>query len=85
MLGCTNAAEPHRQPFFVPRGVAVSRAFAPILMVLFFSLPLRTAAQGETTSAILGQVTDPSGASIAGAMVTITKPRHCAQAVRADR
>ena len=72
MLGCTNAADRHLQPFFVPRGVAVSRAFAPILMVLFFSLPLRTAAQGETTSAILGQVTDPSGASIAGAMVTIT-------------
>jgi len=50
----------------------VLRAFAPILMVLFVSFPLRTAAQGETTSAILGQVTDPSGASIAGAIVTIT-------------
>src|SRR6516164_2572473 len=72
MLGCTNAADRHRQPFFGPRGVAVLRAFAPILMVLFVSFPLRTAAQGETTSAILGQVTDPSGASIAGAIVTIT-------------
>jgi hypothetical protein len=32
----------------------------------------RTGAQGETTSAILGQVADASGAAIPGATVSIT-------------
>ena len=49
------------------------RAFALILMVLFLAVPLRTPAQGETTSAIEGQVTDASGGVIPGATVTITK------------
>ena len=48
------------------------RAFALILMVLFLAVPLRTPAQGETTSAIEGQVTDASGGVIPGATVTIT-------------
>jgi hypothetical protein len=51
----------------------VLRAFALILMVLFLAVPLRTPAQGETTSAIEGQVTDASGGVIPGATVTITK------------
>src|SRR6516162_5288143 len=55
-----------------PRGVPVLRAFALILMVLFLAVPLRTPAQGETTSAIEGQVTDASGGVIPGATVTIT-------------
>jgi hypothetical protein len=42
-------------------------------MVLFLAVPLRTPAQGETTSAIEGQVTDASGGVIPGATVTITK------------
>jgi hypothetical protein len=33
--------------------------------------PVRLAAQGETTSAILGVVADPSGASLPGAVVTV--------------
>ena len=41
-----------------------------ISAVLFF--PVQGLAQGETTSAILGQVTDTSGAIIPGATVTIT-------------
>lgn len=36
------------------------------------AFPLRTPAQGETTSAILGQVTDPSGAAVADATVALT-------------
>src|SRR6516165_4146739 len=55
-----------------PRGVPVLRAFALILMVLFLAVPLRTPAQGETTSAIDEQVTDASGGVIPGATVTIT-------------
>src|SRR5208283_328749 len=33
-------------------------------------------AQGETTSAIVGSVTDPTGAAIAGATVTVTDTEH---------
>jgi hypothetical protein len=47
------------------------RVLAPLLVVLLLTIPLRTSAQGETTSAILGQVTDPTGAPIPGANVTI--------------
>ena len=42
------------------------------LIVLFLALlPGETFAQGETTSAIVGQVSDASGAAVPGAMVTI--------------
>jgi hypothetical protein len=37
-----------------------------------FLLPAETCAQGETTSAIMGQVTDSTGAGIPGATVTVT-------------
>lgn len=37
----------------------------------FFCAPYARG-QGETTSAIIGQVTDPSGAAVPGATVTIT-------------
>jgi hypothetical protein len=49
------------------------RAAIFILLVSSTSLawPERTLAQGETTSAIEGQVSDPTGAAIAGATVTI--------------
>jgi hypothetical protein len=40
--------------------------------LLHFLLPEVTSAQGETTSAIIGQVTDASGAAVPGAAVTIT-------------
>jgi hypothetical protein len=35
-------------------------------------LPTHSRAQGETTSSILGEITDPSNAALAGATVTIT-------------
>ncbi len=44
-------------------------ALVVFYMVLF---PAETLAQGETTSAIVGQVTDATNAAIAGATVTIT-------------
>jgi Carboxypeptidase regulatory-like domain len=51
------------------------RVFAYILIVpaaLFLALvPMGANAQGETTSAIVGQVSDASGASVPGATVTI--------------
>jgi Carboxypeptidase regulatory-like domain len=50
----------------------MSRILAPLLMVLFVLLPPCSFPQGETTSAILGQVTDQSGAPIAGSAVSIT-------------
>ena len=43
----------------------------PFLM-LTFAAPIPVLAQGETTSAIVGTVVDPSGAPIAGATVTVT-------------
>ena len=45
-------------------------ALWPLLMSSFTAPPL--AAQGETTSAIVGSVSDPAGAAIAAATVTIT-------------
>jgi len=50
------------------------RAGLPYLLICFALLALaaHTSAQGETTSAIEGQVTDATGAAIPGAMVTIT-------------
>jgi Carboxypeptidase regulatory-like domain len=47
------------------------RVFAPILVALFFVIPLRLCAQGETTSAILGRVTDSTEAPLLAATVTI--------------
>src|ERR1700741_2940611 len=41
------------------------------LLALLFSFPRTASPQGETTSAILGQVTDSAGAAIPGATVTI--------------
>jgi len=42
------------------------------IFVLLAGLPGRLLAQGETTSAIVGTVADPSGAGLPGAKVTIT-------------
>ncbi|HEV3200482.1 MAG TPA: carboxypeptidase regulatory-like domain-containing protein [Bryobacteraceae bacterium] len=41
-------------------------------LVSLFSAPVPASAQGETTSAIVGTVTDPAGAAIRGATVTVT-------------
>ncbi len=43
-----------------------------LLASLALLLPARTLAQGETTSAIVGQVTDATNAAIPGATITIT-------------
>jgi hypothetical protein len=42
------------------------------LTTAFFVMPIGAGAQGETTSAILGQVSDPTHAAVPGATVTIT-------------
>ena len=52
---------------------------AAILALLFLAiafLPGRAFAQGETTSAIVGQVTDVTGAAVSGASVTITNQEN---------
>ncbi|MGB6875623.1 MAG: carboxypeptidase regulatory-like domain-containing protein [Candidatus Acidiferrales bacterium] len=46
-------------------------ALSVLAVVLSFLLPFRALAQGETTSAIVGQVTDVTGAAIPGATITI--------------
>src|SRR2546425_645125 len=48
--------------------------FVPPLVFLASTLAMRVPAlaQGETTSAIVGSVTDPTGAAIPGATVTVT-------------
>ena len=43
-----------------------------LLTTTCFVIPVSTKAQGETTSAILGQVNDPTEAAVPGATVTIT-------------
>ena len=43
-----------------------------LLATLALLLPARTPGQGETTSAIVGQVTDATNAAIPGATITIT-------------
>ncbi len=45
--------------------------FALVLTAAFLAFSARTSAQGETTSAIVGQVTDATGAAIPRATVTI--------------
>ncbi len=46
--------------------------FALLLTSTQFLCATRSMAQGETTSAIVGQVTDPTGAVVPGATVTVT-------------
>ena len=52
----------------------MSRIIAPALLLLssLLLLPTKILAQGETTSAIVGQVMDGTGAAIPGATVTVT-------------
>src|ERR1700692_2477967 len=42
------------------------------LLTVFFVMPISAGAQGETTSAIVGHVSDPTHAAVPGATVTIT-------------
>src|SRR5271168_3493141 len=47
--------------------------------LVFLLLPTSTAAQGETTSAIVGQVTDATGAAVPSAIVAVTNRETGAQ------
>src|ERR1022692_416662 len=46
------------------------------VLVLVLALRVPAMAQGETTSAIVGAVTDPAGAAIPGAAVTLTSSEN---------
>src|SRR6202030_1995567 len=46
--------------------------FVLLLISFSFVFPMEAQAQGETTSAIVGQVNDPTNAAVPGATVTIT-------------
>ncbi|MGA8500628.1 MAG: carboxypeptidase-like regulatory domain-containing protein [Candidatus Sulfotelmatobacter sp.] len=52
--------------------MARAAQFALFMLTVAFLFPAEALAQGETTSAILGEVRDASGAVVAGATVTIT-------------
>ena len=49
------------------------KLWRPVVTLAWLALPALLLAQGETTSAIVGTVADPTGAAIAGAAVTITE------------
>jgi hypothetical protein len=68
-------------------GVFMARAvhFAFLVLTVACLIPVKTLAQGETTSAIVGQVRDATNAVVPGAMVTITKPRYRTETERQDR
>src|ERR1700693_2608558 len=55
-------------------GVGFHNVLMPLLasLVCAFALRVPAMAQGETTSAIIGSVTDPTSAAISGATVTVT-------------
>jgi hypothetical protein len=54
----------------VLRYLGMPKLWAGVLVALLLQVPAR--AQGETTSAIVGSVVDPTGAAIPGAAVTVT-------------
>ena len=52
------------------------------LLVSALAMRVPALAQGETTSAIVGSVTDPTGAAIPGATVTVTSSRERPETIR---
>ncbi len=57
-----------------------------LVALLLFLVPTSTQAQGETTSAIVGQVTDATGAAVPDATVTITsRETGLRRSVRTDK
>ncbi len=71
-LGANSVPElPH---YRTARFSGCARAFVALLLLTggLFMFPIRTEAQGETTSAIVGQVTDATNAAIPGATVRVT-------------
>jgi hypothetical protein len=65
----TNSQSPPHQA--IPRSAGGAFHLPVFLIALVFAMPLHTWAQGETTSAIVGQVSDASGAAVPRATVTI--------------
>src|ERR1700688_138350 len=66
----------------------IQRAAMVLLLMCgsLFVIVVQAGAQGETTSAITGQVRDPTGAVIAGATVTITnRDTGLARALKTDQ
>src|SRR5712671_2173434 len=61
-------------PKLTSRHLLSMRLLALLIFALAFRVPAM--AQGETTSAIVGSVTDPTGAAIHGAIVTITSSEN---------
>src|SRR5271169_6482819 len=56
-----------------------------ILVASILAMRVPAMAQGETTSAIVGSVTDPTGAAIPGATVTVTNIENgLKRSVKAD-
>ena len=49
------------------------RKIAPIFGVIIFALACGLAVQAQTTGVVRGTVTDPNGAVVSGATVTLTK------------
>src|SRR6202166_2340149 len=58
-------------PRIITSRLIVPRLIVPVLLFLAL-LPMKTWAQGETTSAIVGQVSDASGAAVPSATVKVT-------------
>jgi hypothetical protein len=61
-------------PKLKSRNLLLVRLLAIVVFQLAFRAPVM--AQGETTSAIVGSVTDPTGAAIYGATVTVTSSEN---------
>jgi hypothetical protein len=58
--------------YWADHSPSVQPALSVLVFLQCFTLPLFLLAQGETTSAIVGAVTDPAGGAIAKARVSIT-------------
>src|SRR5580704_6569181 len=59
-------------PYHVHRVVAQFVRASLLLTSVLLAFPLGSFCQGETTSSIVGQVSDPTNAAVAGAIVTVT-------------
>ena len=60
------------RPTFEAAAISIRGAFLVILALVFFAVSSTGAFAQDTTGTILGNVTDPSGASVANADVTVT-------------
>jgi hypothetical protein len=67
----TPASLKSRSSATVPRSTAIRLTVAILILRIFPLISVRAFAQGETTSAIVGQVSDASGAAVPGATATV--------------